>query len=76
MGWRDEARCFESYDPRFFSTDRETVKQVADDYCRMCPVFDECGDHAEPIGVWAGRSRHHDPQNRNLARQVLGGYFR
>jgi hypothetical protein len=76
MTWRDEARCSESYDRRFFSVDPETIRQVVEDYCNFCPVYDECGEHAEPIGVWGGRSRHHDPANRKHARMVFGGTFR
>lgn len=46
----------------FDAAESEAVAELRTQYCSVCPVFEECYQHAlthhEPTGIWAGLTTH------------------
>jgi WhiB family redox-sensing transcriptional regulator len=61
--WRDRASCLDA-DPTLFDATERTVlrrhRDTARDYCRRCPVIQDCARYADEAGepgLWAGSYR-------------------
>jgi|GEM_PF-6538214 len=54
-GWRQDAACKGSTDPRIFGT-RDQQREYAAEVCSGCPVRASCAEQGanEPAGVWGG----------------------
>jgi len=73
VDWQEHGACV-GVDQAIFFPERGESTALAKAYCRVCPVQDECLDHAlavpEKVGIWGGlsereRRRIRRGRNRN-----------
>ncbi len=79
--WMESAECRSEEPEKFYFDSEGFLRKLAEQYCKKCPVINECLEYAlnteEMYGLWGGttpRQRREMLKQKQLGSTALGAY--
>ncbi len=79
--WMEEAVCGGAETEAFYSDTERFLRRLTEQYCKKCPVMNQCLEYAlaseDQFGVWGGttpRQRREMLKQKQLGSTALGAY--